>query len=142
VLGVSPNDETLLLYDDLCAGRAASGALRTPSDYTFVLELHAYCIVVTDLASHIVGWNKAAEAQFGFTKDFIYGGTPTLIYAPARDQSLADNPLRIACIHPVVEPGQASLEGRPGMLPDPHGAPLYDRSGALIGGFGTGVPET
>jgi len=34
---------------------------------------------------------KAAEEQFGFSKDFMFGQKPTLAYAPKRDQSLADN---------------------------------------------------
>jgi PAS domain S-box-containing protein len=141
-LGVSPDGETMQLYDDLCAERAAPRALRTISDYAFVLEQQTHCVVVTDLTSRIVGWNRVAEEQFGFTKDFMFGQSPTLLYAPKRDQSLADNLFRFACEHGhwthrvklLSKDGRESWQTRTV-------APLFDRSGALIGGFGSGMPE-
>jgi PAS domain S-box-containing protein len=140
-LGVSPDDETMQLYDELRADGARAGALRTLADYAFVLEQHAYCIVVTDLTSRIVGWNKVAEEQFGFTKEFMFGQSPTLLYAPKRDQSLADNLFKAACergrwsnrVKLLSKDGRVSYQTRTV-------APLYDRSGMLIGGFGTGMP--
>jgi PAS domain S-box-containing protein len=129
------------LYDQLCVDRTGVNALGTLSDYAFVLEQQVHCVVVTDLASHIVGWNKAAETQFGFSKDFMFGRTPTLIYAPKRDQSLADNLFKLACerghwssrVRLLSKDGRECYQTRTV-------APLYDRGGNLIGGFGTGVP--
>src|ERR1700722_17496941 len=140
-LGISPDDATIALYGELCAERTTAPALHTLYDYAFVLEQQAFCVVVTDPASHIVGWNKAAEAEFGYSKDFMFGRTPTLIYAPRRDQSLADNLFRLACerghwssrVKLLAKDGRESYQTRTI-------APLYDRTGALIGGFGTGIP--
>jgi PAS domain S-box-containing protein len=141
-LGVSPDGETMQLYDDLCADRAAPGALRTLADYAFVLEQQACCVVVTDLTSRVVGWNRVAEEQFGFTKDFMLGRSPTLLYAPRRDPSLAEGVFKAACerghwshrVKLLSKDGRESWQTRTV-------APLFDRSGVLIGGFGTGAPE-
>jgi PAS domain S-box-containing protein len=140
-LGIWPDDATMQLYDELRANGAGSGTLRTLADFAFVLEQSTHCVVVTDLTSCVVGWNRAAEAQFGFTKDFMFGQSPTLLYAPKRDQSLADNLFKLACargrwssrVRLLSKDGRESYQTRTV-------APLYDRSGALIGGFGTGVP--
>ena len=121
--------------------RSTAPSLHTLYDYAFVLEQQMHCVVVTDAASHIVGWNKAAEAEFGYSKDFMFGRTPTLIYAPTRDQSLADNLFRLACkqgqwssrVRLLSRDGRECYQTRTI-------APLYDRTGALIGGFGTGIP--
>jgi PAS domain S-box-containing protein len=141
-LGVSPDSETMQLHDELQAERAAAGALRTLADYAFVLEQQAFCVVVTDLKSRVVGWNRIAEEKLGFTKDFMFGQSPTLLYAPKRDQSLADGVFKRACEHGhwthrvklLSKDGRETWQTRTV-------APLFDRSGAMIGGFGTGAPE-
>ena len=141
-LGVGPDEETIDLYQDLSANRVAQPPLDTLADYAFVLEQMVHCVVVTDPSSQIVGWNKAAEEQFGFSKDFMFGQSPTLVYAPKRDQSLADNVFRRACEHGqwssrvklLSKDGKECYQTRTV-------APLYDRGGALIGGFGTGMPS-
>jgi PAS domain S-box-containing protein len=140
-IGVSPEEKTIALYHELCGERAASPVLDTLKDYAFVLEQMVQCVVVTDLASNIVGWNKAAEAELGFSKDFMYGQKPTLTYAPKRDQSLSDNLFKLACARGHWS-GRVKLLSKDGKVRFQNRtvAPLYDRTGTLIGGFGTGLP--
>jgi PAS domain S-box-containing protein len=141
-LGVSPDGETMQLYDELCSDRAAPGALRTLADYAFVLEQQPFCLVVTDLTSRVVGWNRVAEEAFGFSKDFMYGQSPTLLYAPKRDPMLADGVFKRACEHGhwTHRVKLLSKDGRE-FEQTRTVTPLFDRSGALIGGFGTGMAE-
>lgn len=139
-IGVTPDEDTISLYKELCANRATTPALDKLADYVFVLEQIVHCVVVTDASSHIVGWNKAAEAEFGFTKDFMFGQKPTLVYAPKRDQSLSDNVFKLACeqghwssrVKLLSKDGRECYQMRTV-------TPLYDRCGTLIGGFGMGM---
>ena len=140
-IGVGPEDETIALYDRLAAQRSAVSGPNTLAEYAFVLEQVSQCIVVTDCSSRIVGWNRFAEERLGFTKDFMFGRKPTFLYAPVRDQSIADDVLRT-----VLQRGHWS--GRVKLLAkDGHELyqtrtvqPLFDRQGLMIGAFGTGVP--
>lgn len=141
-IGVSPEIATVSLYNELCRDRMASPALSTLQDYTFVLEQMAQCVVVTDLTSRIVGWNKAAEVELGFSKEYMLGQKPTLAYAPKRDQSLSDKLFELACerghwtgkVKLLCKDGNIRIQNR-------IVTPLYDRSGTLIGAFGLGVPS-
>ena len=67
-LGIPPDQETAAPFEAICVGRGTSFAPTSLLETTFVLEQVPQCIVVTDLASQIVGWSKAAEREFGFTK--------------------------------------------------------------------------
>jgi PAS domain S-box-containing protein len=88
-----------------------------------------------------VGWNRFAEERLGFTKDFMFGRKPTLLYAPARDQSIADGVLRTALqrghwssrVKLLSKDGHECYQTRTVQ-------PLFDRQGLMIGAFGTGVP--
>jgi PAS domain S-box-containing protein len=139
--GVLPEEETTALYDELCRNRGTVNILNKLSDYAFVLEQLVCCVVVTDLGSHIIGWNKAAEAEFGFSKDFMIGQKPTFVYAPKRDQSLSDRLLNIARVRGrwssrvklLSKDGRECYQIRTI-------APLFDREGDLIGAFGMGIP--
>jgi len=139
-MGVTPDEETVNLYKELCAHRATTPALDKLADYVFVLEQIVHCVVVTDVSSQIVGWNKAAEAEFGFSKDYMFGQKPTLVYAPKRDQSLSDNVFKLACkqghwssrVKLLSKDGRECYQMRTV-------TPLYDRCGTLIGGFGMGM---
>jgi PAS domain S-box-containing protein len=139
-MGISPDEDTVDLYHELCGDRVTSPVLDKLADYVFVLEQIVHCVVVTDASSHIVGWNKAAEAEFGFSKDFMFGQKPTLVYAPKRDQSLSDNVFRLACQHGHWS-SRVKLLSKDGR--ECHQirtvTPLYDRCGTLIGGFGMGM---
>lgn len=140
-IGVVPEDETLALYERLRAQRASVPGLDTLAEYAFILEQTAQCVVVTDCSSRIVGWNRLAEEKLGFTKDFMFGRKPTLIYAPTRDQSISDNVLKSALqrghwtrrVKLLSKDGHECYQTRTVQ-------PLYDRQGAVIGAFGTGVP--
>jgi PAS domain S-box-containing protein len=140
-IGVVPEDETFALYESLTAQRASLPGLDTLDEYAFVLEQMAHCVVVTDASSRIVGWNRAAEAEFGFSKDFMFGRKPTLVYAPIRDQSIADGVLKYALErgHWSSRVKLLSMDGRECQQTRTV-QPLYDRRGHLIGAFGTGVP--
>lgn len=140
-IGVGPEDETIALYERLAAKRSTDAGLNTLTEYTFVLEQLSQCVVVTDCSSRIVGWNRFAEERLGFTKDFMFGRTPTFLYAPARDQSIADDVLRTALqrghwssrVKLLAKDGHACYQTRTVQ-------PLFDRQGLVIGAFGTGVP--
>ncbi|MEW6454458.1 MAG: BTAD domain-containing putative transcriptional regulator [Pseudomonadota bacterium] len=140
-IGVKPEDETIALYDRLCAERASIAGVDTLAEYAFVLEQMAQCVVVTDCSSRIIGWNRFAEERLGFTKDFMFGRKPTLMYAPARDQSISDDVLRSALqrghwssrVKLLSKDGHECYQTRTVQ-------PLYDRQGVIIGAFGTGVP--
>lgn len=140
-LGIPPDQESVALYEAICAGRGASYAPASLVETTFVLEQVAHDIVVTDLANRIVGWNKAAEQEFGFTKDDMLGCTPTVLYAPKRDQTLAHAILKKALargkwsrkVKLLSKDGRETYQVRTV-------APLHDRAGRLIGAFGIGAP--
>ena len=59
--------------------------------YRSVTESANDCIVITDKASNILSWNRAAEREFGYTAGEIAGKTmKLLIPQPDWDQYLAD----------------------------------------------------
>jgi len=141
-LGIPPDQETVALFEAICAGRGTSFAPTSLVETAFVLEQVPHCIVVTDLSNQIIGWSKAAEQEFGFTKDDVYGRTPTLLYAPARDQTLAHGILKLALargkwsrkVKLLSKDGRATYQIRTV-------APLRDRAGLPIGAFGIGTPS-
>jgi PAS domain S-box-containing protein len=141
-LGVAPDPQTMTLHEAIRVGRGETFAPASLAESAFVLEQVPHCVVVTDLCNHIVGWNKAAEQAFGFTKDDMCGRKPTLLYAPARDQSLADAILKTALANGKWSQNVRLLskDGR-----ETHQvrtvAPLHDRAGQLIGAFGVGTPS-
>jgi PAS domain S-box-containing protein len=113
---------------------------RTLGQYAFVLEQLPHPVVVTDIQNRIVGWNQLAEDAFGFTKGEICGRSPTLVYAPDRDPTLADSILKRALqsgrwskrVDMVSKDGQRCHQQR-------IVAPLYSPEGELIGAFGHGI---
>jgi PAS domain S-box-containing protein len=142
-LGIPPDQETVALFEAICAGRGTSFTPTSLIETTFVLEQVPHCIVVTDLTNRIVGWSKAAEQEFGFTKDDMLGRTPTLPYAPARDQTSAHGILRVALargkwsrrVKLLSKDARETYQVRTV-------APLRDRAGRPIGAFGIGTPHT
>ncbi len=131
------------LYNKLCADRTGAGTLRSLSDYVFVLEQQVHCVVATDLASHIVRWNKAAEVQFWLQQRFHVRTHADLSMLPS---AISPWPTICSSLPASADIGRAevkllSKDGRE-CYQTRTVAPLYDRSGALIGGFGTGIPAT
>jgi PAS domain S-box-containing protein len=81
-LDVEPSAETLQLYQSVVAGRRELPAddadmLRT---YARALEQLPDCVVVTDLATRIVGFSAVAEHQFGLSKGDVIGKTPAILH--------------------------------------------------------------
>lgn len=140
-LGVAPDRETVAVFHAIADhDKAQPLQPRTLTQYAFVLEQLPHPVVVTDLQNRIVGWNRLAEDTFGFTKGEICGRSPTLVYAPDRDPSLADSILKT-----VLRSGRwskrVSMVGKDGRQCHQRRivAPLYDSAGALIGAFGHGI---
>jgi PAS domain S-box-containing protein len=140
-LGISPGHETVATFNTiLTRGKPNFDQPRTLTQFAFVLEQLPHPVVVTDIKNCIVGWNRLAEETFGFTKGEICGRSPTIVYAPDRDQSLADSILQRAVlsgrwsgsVKMVKKDGQRCRQRR-------IVAPLYNPDGELIGAFGHGI---
>jgi len=140
-LGVAPDQETVATFRAIVE-QSKPQPLHPPTlaQCAFVLEQLSHPVVVTDIQNRIVGWNQLAEETFGFTKNEICGRSPTLVYAPDRDPSLADSILKQALqsgrwskrVDMVSKDGQLSHQQR-------IVAPLYSPEGELIGAFGHGI---
>jgi PAS domain S-box-containing protein len=139
-LGVGPDQESVALYEEICCAPPAAAPASLDRSI-FVLEQLPYCVVVTDLANRIVGWNKIAEQKLGFTKDDLSGRSPTLLYAPARDQRLADQIFKLALANGKWSQ-RVKLLSKDGRVHHQIRTvtPLHDRGGQLIGAFGVGTP--
>ena len=81
-LDVEPSPATTHLYQSVLEGHAEAPAdeanmLRT---YARALEQLPDCIIVTDLATRIVGFSSAAEHHFGLSKVDVIGKTPAILH--------------------------------------------------------------
>ncbi len=140
-LGVAPEQQTVTTFRAI-AEQAKPQSLqpRTLTQYAFVLEQLPHPVVVTDTHNRIVGWNSLAEETFHFTKEEICGRSPTLLYAPDRNPSLADSILKRALetgrwskrVDMVSKDGRHCHQQR-------IVAPLYGPAGELVGAFGHGI---
>jgi len=140
-LGVVPEPKTVATFRTI-AEQSKPQRLQTHTleQYAFILEQLPHPVVVTDIQNRIVGWNRLAEETFGFTKGEICGRSPTLVYAPDRDPSLADSILKRALqsgrwsqrVNMVSKDGQRCHQKR-------IVAPLYNPAGELVGAFGHGL---
>jgi PAS domain S-box-containing protein len=140
-LGIAPDPQTMATFQAIeKRSKPQPSQPRTLGQYAFVLEQLPHPVVVTDVQNHIVGWNRLAEDAFGFTKSEIFGRSPTLVYAPDRNPSLADSILKRALrsgrwskrVNMVSKDGQHRHQQR-------IVAPLYNPAGELIGAFGHGL---
>jgi len=138
-LGVAPETATTELYKEILHGPAQSSKGRTLSDYAFVLEQLPYAVVVTDTANRIVGWNRVAEETLGFSKEEMFGRSPTVVYAPDHDSTLADQILRKAMAGGRWM-GEVALTAKDGSvrLQRRVVTPLFGREGEFVGAFGHG----
>ena len=140
-LGVAPDQETVAIFRTI----AEQSVLHkqhpsTLTQYAFVLEQLPHPVVVTDTQNRIVGWNGLAEETFHFSKPEICGRSPTLLYAPNRDPSLADSILKRALqfgrwserVDMIGKDGRHCYQQR-------IVAPLYSPAGEFIGAFGHGI---
>jgi len=87
-LDVEPSTETKQLYRTALASHEGTPAdeldmLRT---YAGALEQLPDCVVITDLATRIVGFSPVAEHSFGLRKADVIGKTPAILH-PAHDES-------------------------------------------------------
>jgi PAS domain S-box-containing protein len=140
-LGVEPALPTLDVYREIVRGSTPPNQGRTLSEYSFVLEQLPYAVAVTDTVNRIVGWNRIAEETFGFSKAEMVGRSPTLVYAPDHDSSLADQILRKA-IAGGRWSGDVTLIAKDGSTRRQRRvvAPLFGPEGEIVGAFGHGFP--
>jgi PAS domain S-box-containing protein len=138
-LGVDPGLPTVEVYRDIVRGSGPPKQGRTLSEYAFVLEQLPYPVAVTDTVNRIVGWNRIAEETFGFSKAEMVGRSPTLVYAPDHDSTLADEILRKA-IAGGRWSGDVTLTAKDGSARRQRRvvAPLFGPEGEIVGAFGHG----
>ena len=140
-LGVEPGLSTVEVYRGIVQGSTPPNQGRTLSEYAFVLEQLPYAVAVTDTVNRIVGWNRIAEETFGFSKAEMVGRSPTLVYAPDHDSTLADQILRKA-IAGGRWSGDVTLIAKDGSTRRQRRvvAPLFGPEGEIVGAFGHGLP--
>lgn len=140
-LGVTPDLPTVEVYRGILRGSTAPNQGKTLSEYAFVLEQLPYAVAVTDPGNRIVGWNRIAEETFGFSKAEMVGRSPTLVYAPDHDSTLADQILQKA-IAGGRWSGDVTLIAKDGSTCRQRRvvAPLFGPEGEIVGAFGHGLP--
>lgn len=140
-LGVDPGLSTVEVYREIARGSTPSNQGRTLSEYAFVLEQLPYAVAVTDTVNRIVGWNRIAEETFGFSKAEMVGRSPTFVYAPDHDSTLADQILQKA-IAGGRWSGDVTLFAKDGSTRRQRRivAPLFGPEGDIVGAFGHGLP--
>ena len=139
-LGVEPDRPTVEVYREIVRGSTPANQGRTLSEYAFVLEQLPYAVAVTDTDNRIVGWNRIAEETFGFSKAEMVGRSPTLVYAPDHDSTLADQILQKAIaggrwssdVTLIAKDGSFRRQRRVV-------APLFGPEGEMVGAFGHGL---
>jgi PAS domain S-box-containing protein len=138
-LGVDPGLPTVDVYRDIVRGSTPPKQGRTLSEYAFVLEQLPYPVAVTDTVNRIVGWNRIAEETFGYSKAEMVGRSPTMVYAPDHDSTLADEILRKA-IAGGRWSGDVTLIAKDGSTRRQRRvvAPLFGPEGEIVGAFGHG----
>jgi PAS domain S-box-containing protein len=138
-LGVEPDLPTVAMYREIVRGSTPPNQGRTLSEYAFVLEQLPYAVAVTDTVNRIVGWNRIAEDTFGFSKAEMVGRSPTLVYAPDHDSTLADQILQKA-IAGGRWSGDVTLIAKDGSTRRQRRvvAPLFGPKGEIVGAFGHG----
>jgi PAS domain S-box-containing protein len=139
-LGVDPDDATVEIYKQLLRGTFIPTPARALSDYVTVLEQLPYAVTVTDLSNRIIGWNNIAEDTLGFSKTEMFGRSPTLVYAPNHDSTLADKILKTALKRGRWD-GDVLLTRKDGRMCRQRRVvtPLRGPGGAIIGAFGHGM---
>lgn len=140
-LGVEPEQETADLFRRILDGDVSKRDGRTPAEFAFVLEQLPYSVVVTDLENKIVGWNHISEHTLGFSKEEMLGQSPTVIYAPDRNSSLADDIL-VRAIADGRWTGEVRLIKKNGQECRQRRVvtPLFGPDGEMVGAFGHGSP--
>lgn len=137
-LGVTPEEETSLLQQQIANGGELPPIGRTLADFAFVLEQLPYAVAVTDVENRIVGWNQIAEESLGFAKAEMFGRPPTAVYAGG-DAALADQILRKA-VSGGRWVGDVMLTAKNGSsFPQRRiVSPLFGPDGHMVGAFGHG----
>jgi len=138
-LGVEPDLPTIEVYREIVRGSTSPSQGRTLSEYAFVLEQLPYPVVVTDTVNRIVGWNRIAEETLGYSKAEMFGRSPTFVYAPDHDSTLADQILRKAIVGGRWM-GEVTLIAKDGSTCRQRRvvAPLFGPEGEMVGAFGHG----
>jgi PAS domain S-box-containing protein len=100
-LAVEPSSETTHLYQSVIERHRevpddAAGMLQT---YARALEQLPDCVVVTDLATRIVGFSPVAEQQFGLSKDEVIGKTPAILHGRNLDTAFPLQFTHLALTH-------------------------------------------
>lgn len=108
-----------------------------------VLEQMPDCVIVTDLAGRIVGWNRWARENFGYERRDVLGRKPIFLYGPGADETLTATLIEKAVrygrwsgvLRLFNKDGSSRLHQRTMM-------PVRDTVGRVVGVFGVTRPLT
>jgi PAS domain S-box-containing protein len=144
-LDVEPSSETTHLYQSVLEGHREvpadeSHLLRT---YALALEQLPDCVVVTDLATRIVGFSPVAEHQFGLRKEDVIGKTPAILHGGNLETVFPIQFTRLALTHGRWTETVQLTTHDGGVHPMRRSViTLRSPSGRAIGAFGMSVPST
>jgi PAS domain S-box-containing protein len=144
-LAVEPSSETTHLYASVLQDHAEPAAddvdmLRT---YARALEQLPDCVIVTDLATRIVGFSPVAEQQFGLRKADVIGKTPAILHGGDRKTAFPIQFTHLALTHGRWTETVQLTTHDGGLHPMRRSVvTLRSPSGHAIGAFGTSVLST
>jgi PAS domain S-box-containing protein len=100
-LDVAPSDETKQLYRDALEshGGGSDDEFELLQSYVGALEQLPDCVIITDLATRIVGFSPVAEHSFGLRKADVVGKTPAILHASDRETAVPLQLTHLALTH-------------------------------------------
>jgi PAS domain S-box-containing protein len=89
-LDVAPSVETEQLYREALEshGGGSENESELLTAYAGALEQFPDCVIVTDLATRIVGFSPVAEHSFGMRKEDVVGKTPAILHADNHETAI------------------------------------------------------
>jgi PAS domain S-box-containing protein len=100
-LDVTPSTETEQLYRAALEshGSTSEDESELLRSYAGALEQFPDCVIVTDLATRIVGFSPVAEHSFGLRKEDVVGKTPAILHADDRETAVPLQLTHLALTH-------------------------------------------
>jgi PAS domain S-box-containing protein len=100
-LDVTPSVETEQIYREALEshGNASEDESELLKSYAGALEQFPDCVIVTDLATRIVGFSPVAEHSFGMRKEEVVGKTPAILHAADHETAVPLQLTHLALTH-------------------------------------------
>lgn len=84
-LDLRPSAQLVATYESLLHDiPAPAEPVFRIEDYVFIVEQIPQPVLVTDMHNRIVGWNLQSQRLLGFSKEEVFGRTPTMLHGDAR----------------------------------------------------------